>query len=287
MLEVARAGIVSRGPVVVMGGWVQPPAAGLPPWGPEMDFNVQWDTRAAEVAAASTKLTLVTPPGDTRGSPSWRDGGRDDIFELGLALASRVRAGDEGVAEARTSQGPAARASGRRPPLPRQLLRRHRDPAEVPRGNPTQAERRSDLAHKNCLRAKANLTRAAAQRGGPGVWLGAALGGVAVALGSASGVTEGFAEGSTVGLGSASGVTEGAAVAVGSADSLGAGACLSVGRCPGPSCWTWENVVPLPPDRACDRRRQARSVGTRRMSDRLLRRNSPARTRRCPRPPRV
>jgi hypothetical protein len=50
MLEVARAAILSRGPVVVMGGWVQPPAAGLPPWGPEMDFNVQWDTRAAEVA---------------------------------------------------------------------------------------------------------------------------------------------------------------------------------------------------------------------------------------------
>ena len=43
-----------------MGGWVQPPAPGLPQWGPDMDFNVQWDTRAAEVVAATARLTLVT-----------------------------------------------------------------------------------------------------------------------------------------------------------------------------------------------------------------------------------
>ena len=30
-----------------MGGYVQSPADGLPLWGPEMDWNVQYDTRAA------------------------------------------------------------------------------------------------------------------------------------------------------------------------------------------------------------------------------------------------
>jgi purine nucleosidase len=62
LLEIARAGSLARQPVVVMGGWVQPPAPALPEWGPDMDFNVQWDTRAAEVVAATARLTLVTLP---------------------------------------------------------------------------------------------------------------------------------------------------------------------------------------------------------------------------------
>jgi purine nucleosidase len=59
LLEITRAGSLARQPVVVMGGWVQPSAPGLPQWGPDMDFNVQWDTRAAEVVAATARLTLV------------------------------------------------------------------------------------------------------------------------------------------------------------------------------------------------------------------------------------
>ncbi len=62
LLEVAWPGSLGRVPVVVMGGWTQPPADGLPAWGPEMDWNVQWDTRAAEIVAASAKLTLVPLP---------------------------------------------------------------------------------------------------------------------------------------------------------------------------------------------------------------------------------
>lgn len=62
LLEIARSGSLNRQPVVVMGGWVQPPAPGLPQWGPDMDFNVQWDTQAAEVVAATAQLTLVTLP---------------------------------------------------------------------------------------------------------------------------------------------------------------------------------------------------------------------------------
>jgi purine nucleosidase len=62
LLEISCAGSLARQPVVVMGGWVQQPAPGLPQWGPNMDFNVQWDTRAAEVVAATARLTLVTLP---------------------------------------------------------------------------------------------------------------------------------------------------------------------------------------------------------------------------------
>jgi purine nucleosidase len=62
LLEICRIGSLRRQPVVVMGGWVEPPAPGLPRWGPEMDFNVQWDTRAAEVVAATARLTMVTLP---------------------------------------------------------------------------------------------------------------------------------------------------------------------------------------------------------------------------------
>jgi inosine-uridine nucleoside N-ribohydrolase len=46
-----------------MGGWTGAPVEGLPAWGPDMDFNVQWDTLAARiVATAATDLTLVTLP---------------------------------------------------------------------------------------------------------------------------------------------------------------------------------------------------------------------------------
>jgi purine nucleosidase len=63
LLEVARPGRLGRVPVVVMGGWTQPPADGLPAWGPEMDWNVQFDTQAAQILAATTPtLTLVTLP---------------------------------------------------------------------------------------------------------------------------------------------------------------------------------------------------------------------------------
>jgi purine nucleosidase len=61
LLEIARPGSLSRAPVVATGGWTGL-GAGLPAWGPEMDFNVQWDTRAAEIVAATADLTLVPLP---------------------------------------------------------------------------------------------------------------------------------------------------------------------------------------------------------------------------------
>ena len=61
LFEAVRPGRLARVPVVVMGGVVTGPGPGLPPWGPERDWNVQCDTRAAEVVLAATeRLTLVT-----------------------------------------------------------------------------------------------------------------------------------------------------------------------------------------------------------------------------------
>lgn len=61
LLEMVRPGRLGQVPVVAMGGYEAPPNKGLPPWGPEQDWNVQCDTRAAEILIESASdLTLVT-----------------------------------------------------------------------------------------------------------------------------------------------------------------------------------------------------------------------------------
>ena len=62
LLEMAKPGVLDRASVVFMGGWLRPPDPGFPAWGPEMDFNVQWDTRAAEIVASAAQLTLCPLP---------------------------------------------------------------------------------------------------------------------------------------------------------------------------------------------------------------------------------
>lgn len=63
LLEVARPGVLADCRVVVMGGYVDPPAAGLPAFRPEHDWNVQNDTGAAEVVfAAAGELVLAPLP---------------------------------------------------------------------------------------------------------------------------------------------------------------------------------------------------------------------------------
>ncbi|HEV7655267.1 MAG TPA: nucleoside hydrolase [Mycobacteriales bacterium] len=59
LYELTRPGRL-RNPVL-MAGWLDPPADGLPPWGPDMDFNNQWDRRAFELLLR-TGPTLVTLP---------------------------------------------------------------------------------------------------------------------------------------------------------------------------------------------------------------------------------
>lgn len=102
LLDQARPGCLDEVPVVVMGGWIQPPAKGLPTWGPDMDFNVQWDTRAAATLAARAKLTLVTLPATLKAHlrradlPRLRASG--PLGEL-LARQSEAHAVDAGLAD--------------------------------------------------------------------------------------------------------------------------------------------------------------------------------------------
>lgn len=63
LLETMRPGTLGRASIVLMGGWLDLPKDGLTRWGPEMDWNVQWDTGSAlVVVAAAGELTLVTLP---------------------------------------------------------------------------------------------------------------------------------------------------------------------------------------------------------------------------------
>jgi purine nucleosidase len=63
LLELARPRALARARVVLMGGYLQPPAPGLPQWGREMDWNVQCDVVAAEIVLAAVgDLTLVPLP---------------------------------------------------------------------------------------------------------------------------------------------------------------------------------------------------------------------------------
>ncbi|TMC01313.1 MAG: nucleoside hydrolase [Chloroflexi bacterium] len=122
LLEMARPGSLARTPVVLMGGWVRPPAAGLPAWGPDMDWNVQWDTRSAEVVVAgAAALGLATLPATLRAPLRAADLPRlRACGPLGglLARQSEARAEEAGM-----------RALGRaHAGLPDDLLNFHYDP---------------------------------------------------------------------------------------------------------------------------------------------------------------
>jgi inosine-uridine nucleoside N-ribohydrolase len=121
-LEVHWPGTLARASVVQMGGWIGPPRSDLPGWGPEMDFNLQWDTRAAEiVVAAAGSLTLVPlavtlqAPLRERDLPGLHATG--PLGEL-LARQSATYGRDQGMA-----------ALGRaHPGLPDDLVNFHHDP---------------------------------------------------------------------------------------------------------------------------------------------------------------
>lgn len=98
LLEVLRPGLLGSAPVVLMGGWVAPPASGLPQWGLEVDWNVQCDTRAAEVVfRAAGRLTLVTLAATAK--VHLRASDLDELEEagpLGPLLARQGRAHGDG-----------------------------------------------------------------------------------------------------------------------------------------------------------------------------------------------
>ena len=122
LLEQAEPGILHDTAVVVMGGWTQPPAAGLPPWGPERDFNVQWDTRAAQIlAGACSRLTLCTLPASLQVPLRARDlprlRGLGPMGDL-LATQSEAHGRDSGKSELGSAYAG----------LPDDLLNFHYDP---------------------------------------------------------------------------------------------------------------------------------------------------------------
>jgi inosine-uridine nucleoside N-ribohydrolase len=121
LLEIARPGSLGRVPVVIMGGWVQPPETGLPQWGPEMDWNFQWDTRASEIVCARANLTLATLSSTLKAHlrkadlPRLRASG--PLGQL-IARQSEAHADETGMTELGRSH----------PGLPDDLLNVHYDP---------------------------------------------------------------------------------------------------------------------------------------------------------------
>ncbi|HMK11908.1 MAG TPA: nucleoside hydrolase [Acidimicrobiales bacterium] len=59
LFEVARPGMLDTVPVVVMGGGYRVPDPGYPQWPKSYDWNVQCDTRAAEIVNGVAQLTIV------------------------------------------------------------------------------------------------------------------------------------------------------------------------------------------------------------------------------------
>jgi purine nucleosidase len=121
-LELLRPGALAAADLVVMGGWIDRPGPGLPDWGPERDFNLQWDARATEVVAVGAgSLTLVTLPATLEARLTGRDLPRlralGPVGEL-LARQSEARRDEAGYAEL-------ARQHSR---LPDDLVNFHFDP---------------------------------------------------------------------------------------------------------------------------------------------------------------
>jgi purine nucleosidase len=121
LLEAARPGLLARARVVVMGGHVPAARPGLPPQGPDDDFNLQQDHLAARVVLERCDPLVVPLAATTQvwlraaHLPRLRAAG-----PLGALLA------DQGAAHAR-DQG-TTRLGRAWPGLPDDLLNFHHDP---------------------------------------------------------------------------------------------------------------------------------------------------------------
>jgi len=62
LLELARPRALRDADIVAMAGWLSPPEDGMPDWGPEFDFNVQCDTKAADIVIGAANITFVPVP---------------------------------------------------------------------------------------------------------------------------------------------------------------------------------------------------------------------------------
>ena len=59
LLEKRSPGILSTARLYLMGGYVFPPRAGFPPWGNDMDWNVQVDVQSAHLVIQRSSPTLI------------------------------------------------------------------------------------------------------------------------------------------------------------------------------------------------------------------------------------
>jgi inosine-uridine nucleoside N-ribohydrolase len=100
LLELARPDTLRDAHIVAMAGWLTPPDDGLPDWGPEFDFNVQCDTKAADIVISAARVTFVPLPVAMQAQLRGRDLGRlrasGPIGAL-LARQSEVYASDSGM----------------------------------------------------------------------------------------------------------------------------------------------------------------------------------------------
>lgn len=121
MLDAWRPGRLEGVPVVAMGGWVWPPADGLPAWGPASDWNVQCDTQAARILADRADLTLVTLPA---AMDAWlREVHLPRLTESGALGALLAR-----QSNARADDGDMRRLGRNHDGLPNDLVNFHWDP---------------------------------------------------------------------------------------------------------------------------------------------------------------
>jgi inosine-uridine nucleoside N-ribohydrolase len=120
--ERARPGLLSGAHVVLMGGFVAPPAAGLPPWTAADDWNVVCDVPAAtEVRRAAGRLTVVplavTAQAHLRGRDLPRLRSLGPLGELMARQAASYRADEDKGGLATAHEG-----------LPDDLANFHHDP---------------------------------------------------------------------------------------------------------------------------------------------------------------
>ena len=106
----------------MMGGWLAAAAAGLPQWGPDMDWNVQCDPDAARIVIEAVGDLTIAPLAPTLGAwlraqdlPALEDSG-----PLGRLLARQ--------AIAHAAQYDMARLAREHAALPDDLLNFHYDP---------------------------------------------------------------------------------------------------------------------------------------------------------------
>ena len=60
LLDEAWPGILRAARLVLMGGYIQPPRAGYPQWGPDADYNIQSDATSARYVLEHSDPLLVT-----------------------------------------------------------------------------------------------------------------------------------------------------------------------------------------------------------------------------------